>query len=185
MRRSNLQNLALTLLLSLASASASAAESFKFGVMSDTQWSRDDGRNPGSCSVEIVKAINRQFVKHGVKFVIQVGDLVDKTGSTAESVAASEDMRAVYAQELYNAGIGFFPVRGNHDGHPLAAVEFKRIYPQTMNGAMNSSPRTSSRYPIPMPRCSPSQRRRVRSLYWARTSAVLARSGQKDWTGRG
>ena len=44
------------------------------------------------------------------------------------------------AQELYNAGIGFFPVRGNHDDSATAAVEFKRIYPQTQYGHMNMTP---------------------------------------------
>ncbi|HZY62369.1 MAG TPA: metallophosphoesterase [Edaphobacter sp.] len=108
--------------------------------MADTQWSRDDGRNPGACAVDIVKAVNKEFIKHKVDFVIEVGDLVDKTGNTADSVAVSEDVRAAFAQELYNAGIGFFPVRGNHDSNPLAAAEFKRIYPQSQNGRMNATP---------------------------------------------
>jgi len=128
------------ILYTLAAISLSPAQSWKFGVMADTQWSRDDGRNPGSCAVDIVKAINKEFIKRKVDFVIEVGDLVDKTGNTAESVANSEDIRAAFAQELYNAGIGFFPVRGNHDSHPLAAAEFKRIYPQTQNGTMNVTP---------------------------------------------
>ena len=62
---------------------------------------------------------------------MQVGDLVDTTGSTATSIKNTEDVRAVFAQELFNAGIGFFPFRGNHDSQPLAGTEFKRIYPQT------------------------------------------------------
>ena len=76
----------------LAVAPASRAQSWKFGVMSDTQWGvPDDGRNPGSCAVDIVKILNRQFIAHGVKFVVAAGDLVDKlgdrkTGVTAESV---------------------------------------------------------------------------------------------------
>ena len=123
--------------------------------MSDTQWGvKDDGKNPGTCSVDIVKAINQQFIEHGVKFVVEVGDLVDKlgdkkTGTTAESVANAEDVRAAFAQELYNAGIGFFPLRGNHDSHKLAAIEFKRIYPQTMNGTMNATP--ANVFSIPNP----------------------------------
>ena len=72
--------------------------------------------------------------------MVEVGALVDKTGTTAESIANSEDIRAAFAQELYNAGIGFFPLRGNHDSHPLAATEFKNIYPQTLNGTMNATP---------------------------------------------
>lgn len=147
-----LEKLALGLFFILSAASisiAQSAQSWKFGVMADTQWSRDDGRNPGACAVDMAKAVNQEFIKHKVDFVIQVGDLVDKTGTTAESVAASEGVRAVFAQQLYNAGIGFFPVRGNHDSLPLAAAEFKRIYPQTQNGGMNRTP--ANVFTIPNP----------------------------------
>jgi hypothetical protein len=153
----------------MAVVSASSAQSWKFGVMSDTQWGvPDDGKNPGSCSVEIVKAINQQFIEHGVKFVVEVGDLVDKlgdkkTGTTAESVANAEDVRAAFAQELYNAGIGFFPLRGNHDSHRLSGAEFKRIYPQTQTGTMNATPANvfsvpnpdAATQPFPKPEGSP------------------------------
>jgi hypothetical protein len=128
---------------------AQSEKPWKFGVMADTQWSKDDGRNPGACAVDMVKAVNQEFIKQKVDFVIEVGDLVDKTGTTADSVADSEGVRAAFAQELYNAGIGFFPVRGNHDSHPLAAAEFKRIYPQTQNGAMNKTP--ANVFTIPNP----------------------------------
>jgi hypothetical protein len=116
------------------------AQSWKFGVMADTQWSQDDGKNPNSVAVSIVKAVNQEFIKHKVDFVIQVGDLVDKTGSTPESAANAEDVRAVFSQELFNAGIGFFPLRGNHDALPAAGAEFRRIYPQTQNGRMSAMP---------------------------------------------
>ncbi len=131
---------ALLALAVIATVQAQQAKLWKFGVMADTQWSKDDGRNPGACAVDMVKAVNQEFIKHKVDFVIEVGDLVDKTGNTKESVANSEGVRAAFAQELYNAGIGFFPVRGNHDSHPLAAAEFKRIYPQTQGGKMNATP---------------------------------------------
>ncbi len=155
MKRSCIKNAILAVLFTLAVVSMSSAQSWKFGVMSDTQWGvPDDGKNPGSCSVDIVKAINQQFIKHEVKFVIEVGDLVDKlgdkkTGTTAESIANAEDVRAAFAQELYNAKIGFFPLRGNHDSHRLAAAEFKRIYPQTQNGTMNATP--ANVFSIPNP----------------------------------
>jgi hypothetical protein len=126
------------LILAVTSA---VGQQWKFGVMADTQWiGNDDGRNPGTCSVDIVRALNKEFIANGVKFVVQVGDLVDQTGSTTTSVKNSEDIRAVFAQELFNAGIGFYPLPGNHDSQPLAGVEFRRIYPQTMNGKDNSAP---------------------------------------------
>src|ERR1035438_2632678 len=155
MKGSCMKNVTLAISLILAAVSASSAQSWKFGVMSDTQWGvPDDGRNPGSCSVDIVKALNQQFIAKKVKFVVEVGDLVDKlgdkkTGVTAESIANAEGVRAAFAQELYNAGIGFFPLRGNHDAHRLSGVEFKRIYPQTQNGTMNATP--ASVFSIPNP----------------------------------
>ena len=117
------------------------AKPWKFAVMSDTQWiGADDGKNPGTASVDIIKQLNAQFIDHGVRFVVQVGDLVDQTGTTDASIKNSEGVRAAFAQELYNAGIGFFPVRGNHDSQPLAGAEFKRLYPQTQNGRMSATP---------------------------------------------
>ena len=100
-------------------------EIWSFGVMADTQWTpygfRDDdgvktyglldpeGENKGSVAIGIIDQLNQRFIAHGVKFVIAVGDLTDN-GSDA-GIAA----RAAAAQALYNAGIGFFPMRGNHE----------------------------------------------------------------------
>jgi hypothetical protein len=150
MKQSFLESVVCGLLFLLAAASASAAEPWKFGVMSDTQWiGADDGRNPGTCSVDIVRTLHKQFIDQRVKFVVQVGDLVDSTGSTALTIANTEDVRAAFAQELFNAGIGFFPLPGNHDSQPLAGVEFRRIYPQSLNGAMNFTPANVFSVPNP------------------------------------
>jgi Calcineurin-like phosphoesterase len=155
MKGSCIRRLLLAGLFNIALVSASSAQSWKFGVMADTQWGMpDDGKNPSSCAVDIVKVLNKQFIGKKVKFVIEVGDLVDKigdkkTGTTAESIANAEDVRAAFAQELYSAGIGFFPVRGNHDSHRLSGAEFKRIYPQTQNGTMNATPANVFSVPNP------------------------------------
>jgi hypothetical protein len=115
-------------LFSLLGASSSA---WKFGIMADTQWrtGRNSGGEPGSCAVSIINALNSQFIRHGVKFVIQVGDLVDR-----ESVNGSRNLpvRAAAAQALYDTGIGFFPVRGNHESSRIAANEIPELFPQTM-----------------------------------------------------
>ena len=50
-----------------------------------------------------------------------------------------EDPRALYAQSLYNAGIGFFPLRGNHDNSAAIASAFQTIFPQTQNGIQNQT----------------------------------------------
>ncbi len=137
--------LALAIFLGAALASA---DPWKFGVMSDTQWPNSpDLKNP-NVAVNVINHINQEFIDHGVKFVIQVGDLTDKP-STASTTTRVEnlDIRATFAQALYDAGIGFYPLRGNHEdkpGSPAAAgtyaLEFQRIFPQTQNGLNNLTP---------------------------------------------
>ena len=87
-----------------------------------------------SVAVAIINQLNAQFVANGVKFVVAVGDVTDNGSNLAL------DTRAVYAQALYNAGIGFFPLRGNHESSGVAAIEFPLVFPQTQNGANNASP---------------------------------------------
>ena len=41
------------------------------------------------------------------------------------------DTRARAAKRLYDAGIGFYPLRGNHEGTQSAALLFQQLYPQT------------------------------------------------------
>jgi len=116
-------------------ATTAFAAPYKFGVMADTQWiGADDGYNPSSVPVDIIQQLNQQFINKGVKFVIQVGDLSDSGGVT------NEDFRAIFAQPLYNAGIGFFPFRGNHESSQTGGIEDVRIYPQTKTGQMCVTP---------------------------------------------
>jgi hypothetical protein len=129
---------------------------WSFGVMGDTQWTTtnyDDpaGTNPNSVAASIIDQINPQFVDLGVKFVIQVGDLTD------EGIDAGIVTRATHCQDLYNNGIGFFPIRGNHETYggeygPLnnyAIPAIQANFPQTQgNGttwdATNFSSATDS-----------------------------------------
>lgn len=106
---------------------------WKFGVMADTQWIANlDGQNPGTVAIGIVNLLNAEFIKHDVKFVIQVGDLVDKEDNASNGFAGQRTMpiRATAAKALYDAGIGFYPLRGNHEGSATAANEFVALYPQ-------------------------------------------------------
>ncbi len=124
---------------------------WKFGVMSDTQWTDapgtvwttnpvgTDAADPNTSAVSIATQIQQQFVDAGVKFVVHVGDLADNTSASVANTG--EDTRALYAQTLYNAGIGFFPLRGNHDdNYANLGAEFQRIFPQTQTGVHNSTP---------------------------------------------
>jgi hypothetical protein len=112
-----------------------SSSAWKFGVLADTQWiTKDDGVDPNSVAVDIINQINDEFIQHKVKFVVQVGDLCDK--GTTEGLCT----RALYAQSLYNAGIGFYPLRGNHESKQANAQDFIRIWPQTQSGIHNTSP---------------------------------------------
>ena len=103
--------------------------------MADTQWiGTDDGQNPNSVSVGIMNQLNAEFIKKNVKFVVQVGDLTDNGSNVALQTTAR------YRQALYNANIGFFPLRGNHESTAVAATEFLRVFPQTQNGVQNNLP---------------------------------------------
>jgi hypothetical protein len=117
-------------------ASAAVAAPWKFGVMSDTQWpTSPDNKNP-NVAVNVINHINKEFVNKGVKFVVQVGDLTDTPGTSNINL----DVRATFAQDLYNAGIGFYPLRGNHESAATAATRFQQIFPQTQNCLNNQTP---------------------------------------------
>jgi Calcineurin-like phosphoesterase len=124
----------------MAGASASA-EPWKIGIFSDSQWTKpDDGKNPNTCAADIIKQVDRQFIAEGVKLVIAVGDTVD-VGS-----ATSIGTRALYAQDLYNAGIGFYPLRGNHEAAEgtspdlTSGAELLHAFPQIGTGRNNITP---------------------------------------------
>ncbi len=112
-----------------------APEPWRFGVMGDTQWTvADDGKNPNSVAGDIIHQLNAQFIAQGVKFVVAAGDITDNGSIVAL------DTRASFAQALYNVGIGFFPLRGNHESSKTAAGEFVRVFPQTRTGLQNATP---------------------------------------------
>lgn len=115
------------------------AEPWRFGILADTQWRvEDDGQSPNTVPAGILKQVHQEFIRHGVKFVVAVGDTINRSSKE------NQDARALYAQTLYNAGIGFYPLRGNHDaswaGPEGSDSEFPRIYPQTRSGVNNATP---------------------------------------------
>ncbi|HVP79236.1 MAG TPA: metallophosphoesterase [Thermodesulfobacteriota bacterium] len=125
----------LALLFSLFMSTLAGAEPWKFGVMSDTQWTAPTdpaGKNPNGVAVSIIDQINPKFIEAGVKFVIQVGDLTEN-GNNADIAT-----RAAAAEPLYRAGIGFFPMRGNHEVsakpegvNQYGIPAFRQNFPQT------------------------------------------------------
>jgi len=117
--------------LALSAASSAFATPFTFGVMGDTQWSGTDstGNNKNSVAVNQAKACNDQFVKAGVDFVVQVGDLTDN-GSTAGLQTRLDANSA-----LTNAGIAFYGLRGNHEDNAACQTFFNNNYVPTSSSA--------------------------------------------------
>lgn len=114
---------------------------WKFAVLSDTQWVQaggatapiDDGKSPASFPASMIQQIDQEFLRQGVKLVIAVGDTID--GNKQVEIQA----RSLYSQDLYNAGVGFFPVRGNHEaGGNDTGMYFASYFPQTVNGGVNN-----------------------------------------------
>jgi len=119
---------------------SSSTSAWSFGIMADVQWTvNDDGMNPDSVAAEVIRQINDQFVNNGVKFVVHVGDLCDQGYTGTSTGTDGELIRAAYAQTLYNDGIGFFPLRGNHDDSAALATQFQTDYPQGANGSQNAT----------------------------------------------
>ncbi len=105
-----------------ASADKASAQAWSFGVLSDTQWTVNDneGQNPNTIPANLMGQLDKQFIQQGVKLVVDIGDSVD-TSSTANL-----DARALYVQDLYNAGIAYYPLRGNHEAEdPNSGAEFR------------------------------------------------------------
>ncbi|MDT8999023.1 metallophosphoesterase [Paucibacter sp. APW11] len=135
-----------TFKISLLAASLLAggvrAEPFSFGFMADTQWtSNDAANNPSTVALGIMNQILPKFVEHKVKFVLQFGDLTDN-GSNA-----GLDVWKNAAQQLYSNGIGFYPVRGNHEPSSAAANRFVANFPQTQGLGPNVAGATGHRSP--------------------------------------
>lgn len=136
--------IALFVLSLLLTASSATAEAWKFGVMSDTQWKANlDGQNPNSVAVGIINQLNQEFIDKDVRFVIQVGDLTDNGSSVAMTT------RADAAGALYNAGICFYPLRGNHESSQAAALQFQSLYPQSQGtGTTCAAANFTSPFPV-------------------------------------
>ena len=108
-----------------------------FGVIPDTQWDSQNAPFHG-VAVHIIDAINAEFVRQKVDFVIQVGDLAEKPTNIAFQT------RAKHNSVLAEAGIKFYPLRGNHDsdGRAETVARYKAAFPNLpgTSGAGGSSP---------------------------------------------
>ena len=119
-------------------------------------------------AVDAINQINQQFIDKGVQLVVAVGDITDK------GTVAALDTRAAFAQALYNAGVGFYPLRGNHESKDTAAKEFQRIFPQTQTGVNNNTPADVYNVKNPDQAAQPTPTKAGSTFIVARTSAAPA-----------
>lgn len=98
------------LAVGLVTAAASAT-GWKFVVAGDT---RSDGLDNG-VNVTILGEIANATVAQGAEFILVPGDLALSGGAAAFATWKST------MQPVYNAGIGVYPIRGNHDTGDLTA----------------------------------------------------------------
>jgi hypothetical protein len=162
--------LTTTILLSLAFGTSLFAQgqryktdkAWSFGVHGDTQWTIGTALasplNVNYVSKSILIQVDQKFVEHGVKFVLTTGDMADypalhprPTVANPNPVLADSAIneRATIANtDLISKGIGFFPMRGNHETYGyLAAYElapfnfsiplFRYYFPQTQGFGSN------------------------------------------------
>ncbi|MDR2755095.1 MAG: metallophosphoesterase [Planctomycetaceae bacterium] len=115
-----------------------------FGVIPDTQWKTNMEAPFYGTAIHIIDAINDEMIRHKVDFVLEVGDLVE------EAFTEAFQTRAQHNKILHDAGIKFYPLRGNHDSRnsitPVccgaAVAHYRSAFPNLpgTRGSNGSSP---------------------------------------------
>ena len=122
----------------LALTGPAGAEKWSFGVMGDTQWVNSDmGVNnvsgTNSVAMDVIRAVNNEFIRQHVDFVVQVGDLCDTQSNAA--LQSRIDANAT----LTAHGIAFYGLRGNHENNATSLTFFRNNYIPGTTGYTNSS----------------------------------------------
>ena len=128
LRQKTLLKLTATILIACCiCASASAAS--RFVVCGDTR-----GDNNG-VNTTILAEIVAATIAEGADFILMPGDLVNGSGTQSVLESQLTTWRNTM-QPLYDAGVGVYPVRGNHDAGNLAAWNsvFSGSYALPANG---------------------------------------------------
>ena len=125
----NLKNACLTTLLILTLISFTGCTTVPVTQGTDHSWrfivtgdSRSNGEYNG-VNVPILTEIANEIVKSNVDFALFTGDLVVGYSDQEKIQSQLKTWRDVM-QPVYNAGIGVYPIRGNHDTgsvHPTMA----------------------------------------------------------------
>ncbi|MGE9293065.1 MAG: LamG-like jellyroll fold domain-containing protein [Puniceicoccales bacterium] len=92
-------------------------EALSFGVIPDTQGGTN-GTPPDEAA-----AIAARFIGHAPSFIIHCGDVTDGNSSNGNTKFSQlEDLKELLVNPLAEHGIGFYPVRGNHDSNAYNQV---------------------------------------------------------------
>ncbi len=87
-------------------------EAVVFGVLPDTQGTWD------GVPRDEINSIAPRLIAHGPDFVIHVGDVTDGNSEIGDvKLAQLEYLKELLVTPLSEAGINFYPVRGNHDAN--------------------------------------------------------------------
>ncbi|MDR0522302.1 MAG: metallophosphoesterase [Planctomycetaceae bacterium] len=98
---------------------------WSFAVYPDTQWKTNMEAPYHGTAIHIIDAMNTEVIRQKVDFVLEVGDLVQEPSPDAFRT------RAKHNAALRQAGIGFYPVRGNHDGRVAQdTYDFRKAFPE-------------------------------------------------------
>ncbi len=115
MKRARLISSATLLLVIFTSSTVPIyADSFRYVVTSDTQGYDGNGVN-SDMLIEIVQAT----IEEGADFIFVSGDLVDNSSGQGTFKSQLLHWRDIMGP-LYDANIGVYPIRGNHDSGPKA-----------------------------------------------------------------
>ncbi len=121
-------------------APSAQTTSFRFVVAGDSR-----GSNNG-INATILSELVQATIKEGAKFILMPGDQV--TGSSTASTLESQliNFRETVVVPLYNAGIGVYVVRGNHDTGSVAVWDsvFSGPYALPGNGPSGEEDATYS-----------------------------------------
>ncbi|MGA1980771.1 MAG: metallophosphoesterase [Sedimentisphaerales bacterium] len=121
-RRNALRAIFIAVFLAVASLTGCAGPSWQFIVTGDSR-----GDNKGVNTV-ILGELAAEAVKKQVDFVLFSGDLVYGRANQAEMESELKTWRDIM-QPIYDAGIGVYVVRGNHDlGEPPGVTAWNNVF---------------------------------------------------------
>jgi predicted phosphodiesterase len=123
--RNRLRVVFTAILLAIVSLTAIAEEpSWRFIVTSDSQGKN----NRNSLNTAILSELAAEIVKNQVDFVLFCGDLVYGNADQSGMEIQFKRWRDIM-QPVYDAGIGVYTVRGNHDvGNPPGTTAWNNVF---------------------------------------------------------